>query len=90
MRPRPDGMSQAPGTGGEAARWQEAARLRREHTGWIVIWLAREDCFRAYRRLPGARSDTALSAVTAADMAAQIRRAEQASARPARHSPEPA
>jgi hypothetical protein len=67
------------------ACWREAARLRREYRGWIVIWLAAENCYRAYRRLPGARRDTALSAATAAEMAAHISDAERAgAARPAR------
>jgi hypothetical protein len=61
----------------DGACWQEAARLRREHRGWVVIWLAAEDSFRAYRRLPGARHDTALSAGTAAQMADLIQQAEQ-------------
>jgi hypothetical protein len=70
------------------ARWREAARLRSEHRGWIVVWLAPENCFRAYRRLPGARRDTALSAATADEMAALITQAEQAaSARRARSGP---
>jgi hypothetical protein len=63
----------------DAQRWQEAAQLRREHRGWIVIWLASEGQFRAYRRLPGARRDTALSAATADQMKAQITQAEEAS-----------
>jgi hypothetical protein len=68
--------------------WQEAARLRREHRSWIVIWLAPENCYRAYRRLPGARRDTALSAATPAEMSAQIGEAERAgTARPARRGP---
>jgi hypothetical protein len=67
------------------ACWREAARLRREHRGWIVIWLAPENCYRAYRRLPGTRRDTAISAATPAEMAALIGQAEQAAtARPAR------
>jgi hypothetical protein len=71
------------GTGGDAERWREAARLRAEHRSWIVIWLGTEHCFRAYRRLPGARRDTALSAATAGDLAAQITAAEQAACTPA-------
>lgn len=68
--------------------WREAARLRKEHRGWIVVWLAPEDCYRAYRRLPGARRDTALSAATAGEMAALISQAEQAAtARRARSGP---
>jgi hypothetical protein len=64
------------------ARWREAARLRAEHRSWIVIWLVPDRCFRAYRRLPGALRDTALSAATSAEMASLIDQAEQ-SARPA-------
>jgi hypothetical protein len=59
------------------ARWREAARLRREHPKWIVIWLASAKQFRAYRRLPGARRDTTLSADKPEDLAAQITEAEQ-------------
>jgi hypothetical protein len=55
-----------------------AARLRQEHQGWIIIWLAAHHEFRAYRRLPGARRDITLSAATDSDLAAQISRAEQA------------
>jgi hypothetical protein len=58
--------------------WREAARLRKQHRGWIVVWLAPEGCYRAYRRLPGARRDTALSAATPAEMATLISQAEQA------------
>jgi hypothetical protein len=68
--------------------WREAARLRREWRGWIIVWLAPEGCYRAYRRLPGARRDTALSAATPAEMAASISQAEQAApARRARSGP---
>jgi hypothetical protein len=65
----------------DGERWREAAQLRHDHIGWAVIWLAEPGEFRAYRRLPGARRDTALSAPTADDLAAQIDQAEQ-SARP--------
>jgi hypothetical protein len=72
----------------DAQRWWEAAQLRAERRGWIVIWLASERCFKAYRRLPGARRDTALSAATSAEMAALITQAEQpTTARPARRGP---
>ena len=61
----------------DGERWREAAQLRHDHVGWAVIWLAEAGEFRAYRRLPGARRDTALSAKTASDLAAQIEQAEQ-------------
>jgi hypothetical protein len=72
----------------DGERWREAAQLRHDHAGWAVIWLATAGEFRAYRRLPGARRDTALAAATAGDLAAQIGQAEQ-STRPAaaRRSP---
>lgn len=49
----------------DADQWREAARLRGKFRGWIVIWLASEGEFRAYRRMPGGRRDTALAAATA-------------------------
>jgi hypothetical protein len=70
----------------EDACWREAARLRAEHRNWIVIWLASEHCFRAYRRLPGARRDTALSAATSGEMADLMGQAEQAAGAPASHT----
>ena len=81
-----------PGAGSAAQRddvcWREAARLRRENRGWIIVWLAPENCYRAYRRLPGARRDTALSAATPAEMDALISQVEQAApARRARSGP---
>jgi hypothetical protein len=83
-RSAPGGVAPGGGDGGDDARWREAARLRAERRGWIVIWLAPENCFRAYRRLPGARRDTALSAATADEMDALIGQAEQAATGAAR------
>jgi hypothetical protein len=57
--------------------WREAAQLRRVHRAWVAIWLAAENSFRAYRRLPGTRRDTALSAATASEMADLIQQAER-------------
>jgi hypothetical protein len=58
--------------------WEEAAKLRGEHRGWIIIWLSADQEFRAYRRLPGTRRDTTLSAPTGSDLSAMISQAEQA------------
>jgi hypothetical protein len=63
---------------GDTDRWREVARLRRDHWGWVIIWLASAGQFRAYKRLPRARRDTALTAASAGDLAAQITAAEQA------------
>jgi len=86
-RPAPGGPPAAEDD--DAGRWREAARLRRERPGWIIVWLAPAGEFHAYKRLPGARRDTALAAATAAGLAAQISQAEQAArtppARKARH-----
>ncbi len=85
MRPGPDNAAppaaHRAAADEDASRWEQAARLRAEHRGWVVIWLASEARFRAYRRLPGARRDTALSAATAIGMAAQITQTEQAPSR---------
>jgi hypothetical protein len=43
----------------------------------VVIWLASERQFRAYRRMPGARRDTTLAAPTPDDLAALIADAER-------------
>ena len=51
-------------------------------------WLARTGQFRAYKRLPGARRDTSLTAGTADALATRITAAEQAAARPARRAQE--
>jgi hypothetical protein len=75
-----------PSPGDDAARWQDAARLRAEHSGWVIVWLARTGQFRAYKRLPGARRDTSLTAATADALATRITAAEQAAARPARRA----
>jgi hypothetical protein len=74
-----------PDTGHRAAddadRWHEVARLRRRHPGWVIAWAAQVAGFRADRRLPGARRDTAVSAATADDLSAQISQAERARGR---------
>jgi hypothetical protein len=62
---------------GDADRWHEGARLRRRHPGWVIAWAAEVAEFRAYRRLPGARRDTAVSAATADGLSAQISQAER-------------
>ncbi len=72
---QPVGRQGAVAVDGE--RWREAAQVRYDHAGWAVIWLAEAGEFRAYGRLPGGRRDTALSAATAGDLAAQIEQAGQ-------------
>jgi hypothetical protein len=59
-------------------RWEAVAQLRRRHRGWAIVWAPQVAEFRAYRRLPGSRRDTAVSAATADDLSAQISQAERA------------
>jgi hypothetical protein len=87
MRPASGSGQTASEVSADAGCWREAARLRREHRGWIVIWLARDNCYRAYRRTPGASRDTALSAPTARNMAKQISQADKAATRRPRRAP---
>jgi len=68
----------------DAKAWREAKELRQEYRGWIVVWLAAESEFRAYRRLPGTHRDTALHATTARDIAVQITEAEERQRSPRR------
>ncbi|HTX86130.1 MAG TPA: hypothetical protein VME44_28420 [Streptosporangiaceae bacterium] len=77
-----------PPPGDDAAHWRDAARLRAEHSGWVIVWLARTGQFRAYKRLPGARRDTSLTAATADALATKITAAEQAATRPTRRAQE--
>ena len=70
----------------DGERWREAAQLRHDHAGWVVVWLAATGEFHAYKRLRGAPRDTALSAATASDLAAQIERAESARSAATRRS----
>jgi hypothetical protein len=79
LGPAPRSQPASPGNTGP---WQQAARLRREHPGWSVVWLAPAGQFRAYPQLPGARRDAALTAPTAAGLADQITRAGRAAPGP--------
>jgi hypothetical protein len=76
VRSRPGGGG-ASDQGDDARCWREAARLRREHPGWVVLWLDRTREFRAYR-LRQARHDSVLTAGTPADLVAQIGEVERA------------
>jgi hypothetical protein len=83
--PRPAPGDQSTAEDHDAWCWREAARLRREHRGWVIIWLSPAHEFRAYGRLPGARRDTALSAGTPTLLATLIKQVEQAAGKTATH-----
>jgi hypothetical protein len=70
-------MTAFPPAGTDAQHWDQAKRLRHEHPGWIVIWLAHLGQYRAYP-LVHARRGTALTATTPADLADQITNAQHA------------
>jgi len=70
----PDGQSAA---ADEAGRRREAARIRREHPGWVVIWVARAGRYCAYPLFRAPRG-TALAAATPDELAAQMDRIQQA------------
>jgi len=56
---------------------QAAARIRREHPGFVVIWVARLGKFRAWPLIRAPRG-TVLTAETPDEMAAQMAGLEQA------------
>ena len=66
-----------PGAESVRAGDDDAARLRHEYPQWVVIWICSIRRYRAYR-LSRSRRDSALTAETPDDLAAQISRAEQA------------
>jgi hypothetical protein len=70
---------------GEAARWQAARQLGRDHPRWVVIWLARASEYRAYA-LFRTRA-TVLAAPTPQELASEMERIEQAA--PARGTARP-
>jgi hypothetical protein len=69
----PDGQSAAD----EAGHLRAAARIRREHPGWVVIWVARTGRYHAYPLFRAPRG-TALAAATPDELAAQMDQIQQA------------
>lgn len=67
----------------EAARWQAARQLGRDHPRWVVIWLARASEYRAYALFR--TRDTVLAAPTPQELASEMQRIEQAARPGARH-----
>jgi hypothetical protein len=65
----------------EAARWRAAARLRREHPRWVVIWLASAGTYRAYPLFRAPR-ETAVTAATPEQLAAEMDQVQQATREP--------
>jgi hypothetical protein len=80
----PDGQSAA---ADEADHLQAAARIRREHPGWVVIWVARTGRYHAYPLFRTPRG-TAVTAATPDELAAQMDRIRQAARSPRARSPD--
>lgn len=73
-----DDASDRPVAADDADRWRSAARLRREHPGWVVIWLSSVGSFRAYPL--SARRRSPLTAADPDQLAAQMDEMEKAAA----------
>lgn len=43
----------------EAACHREAARIRQEREGWVVIWVPHESCYKAYPKFRAPRGTLA-------------------------------
>jgi hypothetical protein len=71
------------GSDDEAARWEAAARIRRDHPRWVVIWCARKGEFQA-RPLFRAPPDAVASGTTPEELIVQMDRIQRASERPRR------
>ena len=69
------------GLSNDEACWEAAKRIREERPGWVVIWLARANQFKAYPKFRAPRG-TAPAARTPEDLAAQMEEIEQAGCRP--------
>jgi hypothetical protein len=77
--PAPASLASEPGDD-DADRWREAIRLRKEHPGWIVLWLDRLQQYRAYPLVQN-RHRKIMTAPDPADLATLIQQADLASAR---------
>jgi hypothetical protein len=61
----------------QAAHQEAAAQIRRQHPGWVTVWVPHLGQYRAYPLFRAPRG-TALTARTPADLAAQMDQIEQA------------
>jgi hypothetical protein len=59
----------------EAACQREAARIRQEREGWVVVWLPHESCYRAYPKFRAPRG-TVASAAQPEELLAQMDQVE--------------
>jgi len=66
----------------DAARQREAARIRQERERWVVIWVPRESCYKAYPKFRAPRG-TVVRAAQPQELMAQIDQVELAARKPA-------
>jgi hypothetical protein len=64
-----------------AARHREAARIRQEREGWVVIWVPHESCYKAYPKFRAPRG-TVASASQPGELMTQMDQVELAARRP--------
>ena len=64
----------------QAAHHEAAAQIRRQHPGWVTVWVAHLGCYRAYPLFRAPRG-TVLTAGTPNELATQIDQIEQAAGR---------
>ena len=65
----------------EAACHREAARIRQEREGWVVIWVPHAGLYRAYPKFRAPRG-TVASAAQPGELMAQMDKVELAARRP--------
>jgi hypothetical protein len=64
----------------EAACWETAALIRRDHPGWVVVWIARKAEYQAWPLFRAPRG-TVATAATAQELITRMDRVQQASRR---------
>jgi hypothetical protein len=62
--------------------WETATRIRQERPLWVVIWLAREDRYRAYPKFRAPAGMTSANGTTPEELLADMDRIEGAARRP--------
>jgi hypothetical protein len=70
----------------DAACYRDAARIRQERDGWVVIWVPHKGCYKAYPKFRAPRG-TVASAAQPTELLAQMDKVELATRKPTGRSP---
>jgi hypothetical protein len=62
--------------------WENATRIRKERSLWVIIWLARERRYRAYPKFRAPAGMTSANGTTPEVLLADMDRIEEAAHRP--------